>query len=242
MRSLGSRATALPSLSRPRAIVRLAGSRRSTADAFHEYGGPRSQPLRIRSGNSRSTDAATARALRVRRRTEPLSPADYVPPAMTHEIAVIPGDGIGQEVTPAAVEVLEAIDAVDFDFVEGAAGDAVKAETGEALPEETRDLAADATRRCSARPARRRPTSSCPSGRSSAPLPTSARPARIRARRRPARHRYRVHPGEHRGVYKGIESEISEASPPAPGSSPRTLPRKSPSTASATRRGTGTTT
>jgi 3-isopropylmalate dehydrogenase len=62
---------------------------------------------------------------------------------MTHEIAVIPGDGIGQEVTPAAVEVLEAFD-VDFDFVEGDAGDAVKAETGDALPQETRELAADA--------------------------------------------------------------------------------------------------
>ena len=62
---------------------------------------------------------------------------------MTHEIAVIPGDGIGQEVTPAAVAVLEALD-LDFDFVEGEAGDAVKEETGEALPQETRDLAADA--------------------------------------------------------------------------------------------------
>lgn len=62
---------------------------------------------------------------------------------MTHEIAVIPGDGIGQEVTPAAVEVLEALD-VDFDFVEADAGDAVKADTGEALPQETRDVAADA--------------------------------------------------------------------------------------------------
>jgi 3-isopropylmalate dehydrogenase len=63
---------------------------------------------------------------------------------MTHEIAVIPGDGIGQEVTPAAVEVLEAIESVDFEFVEGEAGDAVQAETGEALPQATRDLAADA--------------------------------------------------------------------------------------------------
>ncbi|MBX0323539.1 isocitrate/isopropylmalate dehydrogenase family protein [Halomicroarcula sp. F13] len=63
---------------------------------------------------------------------------------MTHEIAVIPGDGIGQEVTPAAVEVLEALETVDFDFVEADAGDAVKAETGEALPQETRDIAADA--------------------------------------------------------------------------------------------------
>jgi len=62
---------------------------------------------------------------------------------MTHEIAVIPGDGIGQEVTPAAVEVLQALD-VDFDFVEGDAGDAVEAETGEALPQETREMAADA--------------------------------------------------------------------------------------------------
>ncbi|WP_121821380.1 isocitrate/isopropylmalate dehydrogenase family protein [Halostella salina] len=62
---------------------------------------------------------------------------------MTHQIAVIPGDGIGQEVTPAAVDVLAALDP-DFEFVEGEAGDAVKAETGEALPQATRDLAADA--------------------------------------------------------------------------------------------------
>jgi 3-isopropylmalate dehydrogenase len=63
---------------------------------------------------------------------------------MTHEIAVIPGDGIGQEVTPAAVEVLEAIETVDFDFVEADAGDAVQEATGEALPQETREIAADA--------------------------------------------------------------------------------------------------
>ncbi len=62
---------------------------------------------------------------------------------MTHEIAVIPGDGIGQEVTPAAVDVLQALD-IDFEFVEGDAGDAVKAETGEALPADTYDLAASA--------------------------------------------------------------------------------------------------
>ncbi len=65
---------------------------------------------------------------------------------MTHEIAVIPGDGIGQEVTPAAIEVLEALP-VDFEFVYGEAGDATLAERGEALPTETRELAenADAT-------------------------------------------------------------------------------------------------
>ncbi len=62
---------------------------------------------------------------------------------MTHEIAVIPGDGIGQEVTPAAVDVLEALD-LEFEFIEADAGDAVKAETGEALPQETYDLAASA--------------------------------------------------------------------------------------------------
>ena len=62
---------------------------------------------------------------------------------MTHEIAVIPGDGIGQEVTPAAVAVLEAT-ALDFEFVHAEAGDETKAETGDALPEETRERVADA--------------------------------------------------------------------------------------------------
>jgi 3-isopropylmalate dehydrogenase len=62
---------------------------------------------------------------------------------MTHEIAVIPGDGIGKEVTPAAVDVLEATP-IDFGFVEGEAGDEVLAETGTALPEHTQEIAADA--------------------------------------------------------------------------------------------------
>ena len=61
---------------------------------------------------------------------------------MTHEIAVIPGDGIGREVTPAAVEVLEAL-SVDLRFRHAEAGDTTLAETGEALPAETR-VAADA--------------------------------------------------------------------------------------------------
>ncbi len=65
---------------------------------------------------------------------------------MTEDIAVIPGDGIGQEVTPAAVRVLEALE-LGFTFHEGEAGDHVRAETGEALPQETYELAAstDAT-------------------------------------------------------------------------------------------------
>jgi len=62
---------------------------------------------------------------------------------MTHEIAVIPGDGIGQEVTPAAVQVLQTVEA-DFDFVAAEAGDDVKSQTGVALPEETRAVAAEA--------------------------------------------------------------------------------------------------
>ncbi|WP_433633831.1 isocitrate/isopropylmalate dehydrogenase family protein [Halomicrococcus sp. NG-SE-24] len=62
---------------------------------------------------------------------------------MTDQIAVIPGDGIGQEVVPAAVQVLDAVDP-EFAFVEADAGDAVKESTGSALPEETQELAADA--------------------------------------------------------------------------------------------------
>jgi len=62
---------------------------------------------------------------------------------MTRQIALIPGDGIGTEVLPAAVRVLEALD-LDFEYVEGEAGDAVAERTGEPLPEETRDLAREA--------------------------------------------------------------------------------------------------
>ncbi|MEF8791314.1 MAG: 3-isopropylmalate dehydrogenase [Haloarculaceae archaeon] len=67
---------------------------------------------------------------------------------MTHEIVVIPGDGIGQEVVPAAVEVLEAVAAPapgpEFEFVEHEAGDAVREATGEALPGTTYEAAASA--------------------------------------------------------------------------------------------------
>jgi 3-isopropylmalate dehydrogenase len=62
---------------------------------------------------------------------------------VTHEVAVVPGDGIGNEVVPAAVDVLEAVDA-PIEFVYGEAGDETKAERGEALPEETRDIVAEA--------------------------------------------------------------------------------------------------
>ncbi|MFB6293784.1 MAG: 3-isopropylmalate dehydrogenase [Halonotius sp.] len=62
---------------------------------------------------------------------------------MSHQIAVIEGDGIGQEVIPAAVDVLESLE-LDLEFVAGEAGDAVKEATGEALPQETYDVAAEA--------------------------------------------------------------------------------------------------
>ena len=65
---------------------------------------------------------------------------------MSEHITVIEGDGIGAEVVPAAVEVLEALD-LGFEFVEADAGDTVEEATGEALPAETYELAAstDAT-------------------------------------------------------------------------------------------------
>lgn len=65
---------------------------------------------------------------------------------MPTDIVVIEGDGIGREVVPAAVEVLEALD-IEFSFTHATAGDTTLAETGEALPQETYDAvqAADAT-------------------------------------------------------------------------------------------------
>ncbi len=64
---------------------------------------------------------------------------------MSEEIALVPGDGIGSEVVPAAVTVLEALDSTSrFEFVEGVAGDHVRDERGEALPQETYDLVASA--------------------------------------------------------------------------------------------------
>jgi 3-isopropylmalate dehydrogenase len=62
---------------------------------------------------------------------------------MSHEIALVPGDGIGSEVVPAAVEVLDALDPT-FQFVEAEAGDRVREKTGVALPAATTDLVASA--------------------------------------------------------------------------------------------------
>jgi len=65
---------------------------------------------------------------------------------VTDRVAVIPGDGVGREVVPAAVRVLESVDA-DLAFEYGEAGDATAAERGTPLPEDTVELVdgADAT-------------------------------------------------------------------------------------------------
>jgi len=64
---------------------------------------------------------------------------------MSERIAVIPGDGIGHEVVPATLRVLDAVADFEYDHVE--AGDAVAERTGDPLPEETLSAvtSADAT-------------------------------------------------------------------------------------------------
>ncbi|QBS38375.1 3-isopropylmalate dehydrogenase [Thermaerobacter sp. FW80] len=68
---------------------------------------------------------------------------------MTYRIAVLPGDGIGPEVTREAVRVLEAVGAaagIRFEFVEAPIGGAAVDATGDPFPPETEQacLAADA--------------------------------------------------------------------------------------------------
>lgn len=61
---------------------------------------------------------------------------------MSETVAVIPGDGIGHEVVPAALEVLDSV--ADVEFVHVEAGDAVAERTGEPLPAETLEAVTDA--------------------------------------------------------------------------------------------------
>jgi 3-isopropylmalate dehydrogenase len=61
----------------------------------------------------------------------------------THKIAVLPGDGIGQEVTPEAVRVLKSVGraaGVTFEFEEALVGGAAIDATGGPLPPRTLDL------------------------------------------------------------------------------------------------------
>ncbi|MFW6048568.1 MAG: isocitrate/isopropylmalate family dehydrogenase [Candidatus Bipolaricaulota bacterium] len=62
---------------------------------------------------------------------------------MTKQVVVIPGDGVGPEVTGAVVEVLQKL-RVDLNFSTYRAGDKVKEETGKALPDDTLQAATDA--------------------------------------------------------------------------------------------------
>jgi len=57
-----------------------------------------------------------------------------------YNIAVIPGDGIGEEVVKATTTVLDKLD-VEFNYTHAIAGDKCKEETGVPLPEETIKLA-----------------------------------------------------------------------------------------------------
>ena len=60
-----------------------------------------------------------------------------------HKIAVLPGDGIGKEIVPVAVEVIKAIAKKyghEFEFKEALIGGAAYDETGHPLPDETLEL------------------------------------------------------------------------------------------------------
>ncbi len=57
-----------------------------------------------------------------------------------YNIAVIPGDGIGEEVVKATTTVLDKLD-IEFNYTHAMAGDKCKEETGVPLPEETIKLA-----------------------------------------------------------------------------------------------------
>lgn len=56
-----------------------------------------------------------------------------------YQIAVVPGDGIGQEVMEATLSVLEGLN-LDFDYVFGEAGDECLEKNGVALPDKTLEI------------------------------------------------------------------------------------------------------
>ncbi|MDH5371074.1 MAG: 3-isopropylmalate dehydrogenase [Gammaproteobacteria bacterium] len=62
---------------------------------------------------------------------------------MTKKIAVLPGDGIGQEIVAEAVKIIKALqaDGLDVEMKEGLVGGTAYDETGSPLPEETLTLA-----------------------------------------------------------------------------------------------------
>jgi len=62
---------------------------------------------------------------------------------MTKKIAILPGDGIGQEIVAEAVKVIEALKAhgLDVEMEQGLVGGTAYDETGSPLPEATLKLA-----------------------------------------------------------------------------------------------------
>jgi 3-isopropylmalate dehydrogenase len=56
---------------------------------------------------------------------------------MAHKVILLPGDGIGPEITPPAVEVLEAVAPGDFEFEEHPFGGAAIDSHGTALTDQT---------------------------------------------------------------------------------------------------------
>src|SRR5688572_7884421 len=59
------------------------------------------------------------------------------PPMSTYKIAVLPGDGIGPEVTAEAVRVLRTVGPRSFEFEQALVGGAAIDATGRPLPPET---------------------------------------------------------------------------------------------------------
>jgi len=60
-----------------------------------------------------------------------------------HKIAVLPGDGIGPEVTAEAVKVLKSLD-INFDFFIGDVGSQAYNATGSPIPDETKEICENA--------------------------------------------------------------------------------------------------
>ena len=56
-----------------------------------------------------------------------------------YKIAVVPGDGIGNEVMEATISVLDAL-GINFNYVYGEAGDECEKKNGTPLPQETLDI------------------------------------------------------------------------------------------------------
>ena len=106
----------------------------------------------------------------------------------THRICLLPGDGIGPEITAEAVKVLDVIgeqQACSFEFTEALLGGAAIDATGTALPEATLDGSARGRRRA-ARRNRRAQVGHHRPGQAAARAGAPRHPEGARALRQPA--------------------------------------------------------